>query len=115
MSESHLVVSRAGAITLAELCAAGRPALLLPLEIAGGHQKANARRLVDAGAAEMLETAVDAGTLAARIAELLASRARLMEMAAAARALGRAHAAQEIADRVEFWGAPARPAMGGAA
>lgn len=104
MAESHLVVSRAGAITLAELCAAGRPAILLPLEIAGGHQKANANRLWEVKAAEVLEGKISPEDLAARMTELLANRPRLMAMAAAARQLGRADAAQEIADRVEFWG-----------
>ncbi|HEV2846846.1 MAG TPA: undecaprenyldiphospho-muramoylpentapeptide beta-N-acetylglucosaminyltransferase, partial [Thermoanaerobaculia bacterium] len=54
MAASHLLVSRAGAITLAEICAAGRPSLLVPLAIAQGHQVDNARVLVDAGGAEMI-------------------------------------------------------------
>src|SRR4028118_2159180 len=53
MASSHLLVSRAGAITLAEICAAGRASLLVPLAIAQGHQVDNARVLADAGAAEM--------------------------------------------------------------
>ena len=39
MSQAHLVISRAGAITLAEICAMGRAALLLPLSLAGSHQR----------------------------------------------------------------------------
>jgi UDP-N-acetylglucosamine--N-acetylmuramyl-(pentapeptide) pyrophosphoryl-undecaprenol N-acetylglucosamine transferase len=104
MSESHLIVSRAGAITLAEICAAGRPAILLPLAIAGGHQRANAQRLVDVGAARVLDAKADAEALGGVLAELLGDRQKLLAMAAAARQLGRADAAQVIADRVEFWG-----------
>ena len=43
MATASLVISRAGAITLAEICAAGRPSLLVPLTLAGGHQRDNAR------------------------------------------------------------------------
>ena len=54
MAASHLLVSRAGAITLAEICAAGRASLLVPLAIAQGHQVDNARLIAEAGAAEMI-------------------------------------------------------------
>ncbi len=54
MARGLLVVSRAGAITAAEICAAGRAALLLPLELAAGHQDDNARALERAGAARVL-------------------------------------------------------------
>jgi len=105
MAASHLVVSRAGAITLAEICAAGRPSLLVPLVLAGGHQAANARRLCAAGAAEMLapeEASVE--RLSECLARLLADRERLRSMARAARDLGRPGAAAAIADRVEELG-----------
>jgi UDP-N-acetylglucosamine--N-acetylmuramyl-(pentapeptide) pyrophosphoryl-undecaprenol N-acetylglucosamine transferase len=96
MAASHLLVSRAGAITLAEVCAAGRPSLLLPLAIAQGHQVENARVLADAGAAEMLPSdQVSADRLADLLAGLLAAMGR------AARALARPRAAADIADRVE--------------
>lgn len=112
MAESHLVISRAGAITLAELCAAGRPSLLLPLRDAGGgHQVPNAERLARAGAARLLDEAggePTAETVAALVAELLADRARLTEMADAARGLGHDGAARQIADRVEYWAARRR-------
>lgn len=103
MAESHLILSRAGAITLAELCAAGRPSLLLPLEAAGGHQKRNAEKLVEAGAALLVDEGATSESLAGLLAELLADRARLTAMADAARGLGRAGAAAEIADRLEHW------------
>lgn len=110
MAESHLVLSRAGAITLAELCAAGRPSLLLPLAAAAGHQKRNAERLVEAGAAQLVDGAATPEALAALLAELLADRARLSAMADAARRLGRADAAATIADRLEYWAS--RPPRG---
>jgi UDP-N-acetylglucosamine--N-acetylmuramyl-(pentapeptide) pyrophosphoryl-undecaprenol N-acetylglucosamine transferase len=108
MAESHLVVSRAGAITLAEICAAGRPSLLVPLTLAGGHQMTNARRMAARGAAEVL--AADAGAevlaenLAATLTRLLGDRGGLEAMAAAARELSRPGAAGAIADRVEHLG-----------
>ena len=102
MARATLVVSRAGAITLAEICAAGRPSLLVPLALAGGHQGANARALAAAGAALVVdESAATAEVLGAAIGELLADPARLAAMAAAARQLARPGAAAAIADRVE--------------
>jgi UDP-N-acetylglucosamine--N-acetylmuramyl-(pentapeptide) pyrophosphoryl-undecaprenol N-acetylglucosamine transferase len=101
MAAAHLVVSRAGALTVAEICAAGRPALLLPLAIAGAHQVENARLLAEAGAAHLLDPeGLDAEALAAALGELLADRATLRRMAAAARALARPDAVGRIADRV---------------
>lgn len=101
---AHLVVSRAGAITLAEICAAGRPALLVPLALAGGHQVDNARRLTAAGAAEMLPPDAGADELTALLAVLLGDRDRLKSMSRAARGLSREGAAAAIADRVESLG-----------
>jgi UDP-N-acetylglucosamine--N-acetylmuramyl-(pentapeptide) pyrophosphoryl-undecaprenol N-acetylglucosamine transferase len=95
------VLSRAGAITLAEICAAGRGALLVPLGLAGGHQGANARELAAAGAARLLdEGEATVETLATSLAELLADPAQLAAMGAAARRLARPGAAAAIADRV---------------
>ena len=101
LATAHLVISRAGAITLAELCAAGRPAVLVPLTIAAGHQRGNAEALEHAGAARLL--AADSATpqrLADLLAELLQDRAALAAMAAAARRLGRPGAADAIVDRL---------------
>ncbi len=100
MARSHLIVSRAGAITLAEICAAGRPSLLVPLALAGGHQADNAHRLADAGAAAVLPAAATAEAMAEVLGILLAGD-RLRDMATSARSLGRPGAAAEIADRVE--------------
>ncbi|HEV8629566.1 MAG TPA: undecaprenyldiphospho-muramoylpentapeptide beta-N-acetylglucosaminyltransferase [Thermoanaerobaculia bacterium] len=101
LAAAHLVVSRAGAITLAELCAAGRPAVLIPLSIAAGHQQGNAAALARAGAARLLFGAdATAERLAETLAELLARRDLLQQMAEAARRLARPGAADAIVDRL---------------
>lgn len=100
MARSHLVVSRAGAVTLAEICAAGRAALLVPLGLAGGHQQRNAQRLLAAGGAEILPEEAAPETCAEILAKLLADRSRLEAMGRALRRLAKPHAAQEIADLV---------------
>jgi len=101
MARASLVLSRAGAITLAEICAAGRGALLVPLGLAGGHQGANARAVAAAGAARLLdESGATPELLAARLGELLADSEALVAMGAAARRLARPGAAAAIADRV---------------
>ncbi|HEX5760465.1 MAG TPA: glycosyltransferase, partial [Thermoanaerobaculia bacterium] len=102
MASSHLVLSRAGALTSAEICAAGRASLLLPLGIAKGHQGENAVLLAEAGAAVVLASAdVTAERLHARLAELLVDPDRLAAMGRAARGLARPRAAAAIADRLE--------------
>ena len=102
MAAVDLVVSRAGAITLAEICAAGRPAVLLPLVAAGAHQLANARLLADAGAASLIEDdALDADRLLIELANLLGDRSRLVEMGASARRLAHPGAAAAIVERIE--------------
>ena len=99
---ADVVVSRAGATTIAELTAAGKPAILVPLPTAADdHQRKNAEILARAGAAEVIEQAtLEGGRLADRIIALAADRARQASMAAAARALARPDAARAIADRV---------------
>ncbi|HEV3455365.1 MAG TPA: undecaprenyldiphospho-muramoylpentapeptide beta-N-acetylglucosaminyltransferase [Thermoanaerobaculia bacterium] len=102
MAASHLLVSRAGAITVAEICAAGRAALLAPLAIAAGHQQDNARLLAAAGGALVLTVAdLEPGPLAARLHALLTDGERLAAMGRAARALARPDAAAAIAGRLE--------------
>jgi UDP-N-acetylglucosamine--N-acetylmuramyl-(pentapeptide) pyrophosphoryl-undecaprenol N-acetylglucosamine transferase len=98
MAGCHLLVSRAGAITVAEICAAGRAALLVPLAIAEGHQLGNAEALAAAGGAEVLAAAdLAAEPLAARLRALLADGERLAGMGRAARSLARQDAAAAIA------------------
>jgi UDP-N-acetylglucosamine--N-acetylmuramyl-(pentapeptide) pyrophosphoryl-undecaprenol N-acetylglucosamine transferase len=96
---ADLILSRAGATTSAELAAAGRGALLVPFAAAaGGHQEANARALVAAGAAEiMLERDLDGARLAARLRDLAGDPGRLADMGARARTLARPDAARDVA------------------
>jgi UDP-N-acetylglucosamine--N-acetylmuramyl-(pentapeptide) pyrophosphoryl-undecaprenol N-acetylglucosamine transferase len=102
MKAAGLVVSRAGATTLAEVTAAGRPAILIPLPTAtDDHQRHNARALEEAGAAELMEQKELTGErLATRIIALASDRDQRRRMSAAARRLAKPRAAQEIVDAV---------------
>ncbi|HVC15643.1 MAG TPA: glycosyltransferase [Acidimicrobiales bacterium] len=97
-----VMVCRAGASTVAELAVAGVPSVLVPLPGApGDHQTANARTLVDAGAAVLVsDEDCTPERLATVLDGLLADAARLAAMGAAARALGRPDAADRIAGLV---------------
>lgn len=99
-----LAVSRSGAMTCAELAAAGVPAILVPLPTsAGDHQRFNASAMVSAGAALMREErAVDGHELWADVLALLGDADRLSGMAEASRLRGRPDAADRIA--VELMG-----------
>ena len=123
MARSHLVISRAGAITVAEIAAAGRPSVLVPISLALGHQEDNARALEAAGAARAVFEPTGSSEVADRalatvlgdtLALLLGDRAELSRMAEAARALGRPGAAAKIADwLLELAGEPvAAPGTG---
>ncbi len=96
---ADLAVCRAGALTLAELSAAGLGALLVPFPHAvDDHQTRNAEVLVAVGAAEMIqESELDVQILAQRLAVLLGNRGRLLAMAEGARTLAKPDAAQVIA------------------
>jgi UDP-N-acetylglucosamine--N-acetylmuramyl-(pentapeptide) pyrophosphoryl-undecaprenol N-acetylglucosamine transferase len=102
-AKASLVVSRAGAVTVAELTAAGVPSVLVPLPGApGDHQTRNALALVDAGAAVVLPDAeCDAERLAVEVDALLGDADRLERMGAAASALARPDATARLADLVE--------------
>jgi len=97
---ADLVVCRAGALTLAELAAAGRPAILVPFGSAvEAHQLENARAAASAGAAVVIEEKDLSGEAIARaVSELLSDRARLVLMAERARALAQPEAAARLAD-----------------
>jgi UDP-N-acetylglucosamine--N-acetylmuramyl-(pentapeptide) pyrophosphoryl-undecaprenol N-acetylglucosamine transferase len=101
MKNADLIICRAGATTIAELTAAGKPSVLIPLPTAADdHQRKNAEVLQHAGAAEVLEQKVLSGAvLAERIVGLLSDPQRLQQMARAARALARPDAARVIVDR----------------
>lgn len=102
LAACDLVVGRAGSGTIYEALAVGRPLVLVPLEIAAsGHQVANARSAVDAGAAVMLrESELDGDRLAAVVAGLLNDPGRLARMRAAAARAGKPDAATVIAREV---------------
>jgi UDP-N-acetylglucosamine--N-acetylmuramyl-(pentapeptide) pyrophosphoryl-undecaprenol N-acetylglucosamine transferase len=100
---AHLVIARAGASTVTELSAIGRPAILVPLAIAmDDHQTGNARTLADAGAALIIaEKDFAAETLSARLEEILADPARMADMAERAKGRVKSGAAAALADIVE--------------
>ncbi|WP_413062029.1 undecaprenyldiphospho-muramoylpentapeptide beta-N-acetylglucosaminyltransferase [Sphingomonas carotinifaciens] len=121
---AHLVIARAGASTLAELTAAGRPAILVPLPSAtDDHQTANAREITLAGGARTIAqkdfTAVE---LAKQMQKLGLDPAALQNAAGRARSCGRPDAASDLADLVESLDAPrvklpvgrAKPVLAGA-
>jgi UDP-N-acetylglucosamine--N-acetylmuramyl-(pentapeptide) pyrophosphoryl-undecaprenol N-acetylglucosamine transferase len=97
---ADLVVARAGAMTCAEVTAAGLPALLVPYpHAADDHQRRNAEVLAAAGAAEIIpDHQLDGARLAAALAALLEDPAKRTAMAAQARALGRPDAATRVVD-----------------
>ncbi|MGC8468419.1 MAG: undecaprenyldiphospho-muramoylpentapeptide beta-N-acetylglucosaminyltransferase [Acetobacteraceae bacterium] len=100
LARAHLVIARAGASTVAELAASGRPAILVPLPGAiDDHQSANAAVIAAAGAGWVIaQEALDPVELAARIGDLMANPATLSRAAACGRALGRTNAASNLAD-----------------
>jgi UDP-N-acetylglucosamine--N-acetylmuramyl-(pentapeptide) pyrophosphoryl-undecaprenol N-acetylglucosamine transferase len=99
---ADLVISRAGATTLAELTAVGRPAILIPYPYAAGHhQELNAQRLAEMGAARIiLDRDMDSEILSKNIKELYENPEMRMEMERASRALGKPDAAQKVAEIV---------------
>ncbi len=103
IADTHLVIARAGASTIAELTAAGRPAILVPLPIAtDDHQTANAREMAKAGGARMIpQDEFTPDTLARQIEALAEDPQALANAAARSLSVGRPHAAQDLADLVE--------------
>jgi UDP-N-acetylglucosamine--N-acetylmuramyl-(pentapeptide) pyrophosphoryl-undecaprenol N-acetylglucosamine transferase len=100
---ADLVISRAGANTVAELAAAGKAAVLIPFPgAADQHQLGNARALERAGGACIIEQReLTPERLVAEVRDLLGVPSRLKEMEEAARSLARPDAAARIADLVE--------------
>jgi UDP-N-acetylglucosamine--N-acetylmuramyl-(pentapeptide) pyrophosphoryl-undecaprenol N-acetylglucosamine transferase len=109
MTEAHLIVSRAGASSVAELLALGRPALLVPYRFAADdHQRANAEAVSRAGAGWLLEEAkLDPEALAGKLRIALDQPQQLIELADRAKALGRTDAASALADEVQSLVSPA--------
>lgn len=97
-----IVVSRAGATTCAELAAAGRGAILVPLELAGAHQRHNAKALERAGAAVVIPEAELTGTRLAKTLNALATDPeKYVAMGSAARRQAKPKATTEIVDKIE--------------
>jgi UDP-N-acetylglucosamine--N-acetylmuramyl-(pentapeptide) pyrophosphoryl-undecaprenol N-acetylglucosamine transferase len=99
-ARADLVVSRAGATTVAELAAAGKPALMIPFPLAADdHQRKNAEAVERAGAGRMiLQAELTGERLAQEILALARDPQRLGEMAEASRALAHADAAAKVVD-----------------
>lgn len=102
VARAQLVISRAGAITVAELTAAGKPAILIPLPTAADdHQRRNAESLDRAGAARcLLQSELTPDRLVAEVTELIENPPLLAAMADASRRQAHPRAAQEIVDLV---------------
>ncbi|MEA3063694.1 MAG: UDP-N-acetylglucosamine--N-acetylmuramyl-(pentapeptide) pyrophosphoryl-undecaprenol [Sphingomonadales bacterium] len=103
LADAHLVIGRAGASTIAELTAAGRPAILIPYPAAtDDHQTANAREMTKAGGARTIQQSnFTPGVLARQIEAMAADPQALDNAAARALSVGRPHAARDLADLVE--------------
>lgn len=103
IADAHLVIGRAGASTVNELCVIGRPAILIPLPGAlDSDQKYNAQFLEQGGGGWVAEQAtLSPQSLATRLTDLFADPAQLTRAAAAARALGQPHAVEKLADLAE--------------
>ncbi|OAN73630.1 UDP-N-acetylglucosamine--N-acetylmuramyl-(pentapeptide) pyrophosphoryl-undecaprenol N-acetylglucosamine transferase [Sulfitobacter sp. EhC04] len=103
MSEAQLVISRAGASSVADISVIGRPAILIPFAAAtGDHQTANARGLVEAGAAVMIpESQLSTDALAEQIQSILEQPDAALQMSRAAHSVGKPEAAEALAQMVE--------------
>jgi UDP-N-acetylglucosamine--N-acetylmuramyl-(pentapeptide) pyrophosphoryl-undecaprenol N-acetylglucosamine transferase len=117
IADAHLVIGRAGASTVAELTAAGRPAILIPFAAAtDDHQTANAREMVKAGGGRAIQEANFTPEVLARQIEALAmDPVALGNAAARALSVGRPHAARDLADLVERIGNGVSPVAVGPA
>ena len=106
LADAHLFIGRAGASTIAELTAVGRPAILVPLPIAtDDHQAANVREMVKAGGARSIrQPAFTAKELAKQIQAMAQHPETLANAAHAAWNCGRPNAAKDLADLVEGFG-----------
>ena len=100
---ADVIVSRAGATTLAELAIAGRPAILIPYPFAAdNHQEVNAREMAEAGAALMFRQAdLTAEKLSETLRDLLGDPAARARMGSAMKALARPGAASTVVDWCE--------------
>jgi UDP-N-acetylglucosamine--N-acetylmuramyl-(pentapeptide) pyrophosphoryl-undecaprenol N-acetylglucosamine transferase len=111
IADTHLVIARAGASTIAELTAAGRPAILVPLPSAtDDHQTANAREMAKAGGARMIpQDEFTPEALARQIEALAEDPQALANAASRSLSVGRPNAARDLADLVERIGSGLSP------
>lgn len=102
-AKNDLIICRAGATSCAELAAAGKASLMIPLPTAADdHQRKNAEALEKAGAARMiLQKDLTGEALAKQIIELIETPARITEMEASARKLAKEDAAEATVDLIE--------------
>ena len=117
LGDAHLVIGRAGASTIAELSAAGRPAILVPYAAAtDDHQAANAGEMVEAGGARSIrEDQFTPERLARQVEAMAADPQALNNAAARALTVGRPNAASDLADLVERVGGGVAPVAVGPA
>ena len=117
LADAHLVIGRAGASTIAELTAAGRPAILIPFAAAtDDHQTANAREMTKAGGARTIpQGEFTPETLARQIEAIAGDPLALSNAAARSLSVGRPHAARDLADLVERVGGGLSPVAVGPA
>ncbi len=103
MSEAQLVITRAGASTIADMSVIGRPSILIPLAAAiRDEQTANARGLVEAGAAILVpENQASPGNMTIQIELILGNPDAALQMAIAALSVGKPEAAETLAGMVE--------------
>jgi UDP-N-acetylglucosamine--N-acetylmuramyl-(pentapeptide) pyrophosphoryl-undecaprenol N-acetylglucosamine transferase len=116
LAAADLVIGRAGASSLGELCAVGRASILIPFPFAADdHQRKNAEAVAAEGAAiAILQADASAARVAAEVVALANDSARRTAMADRARALGRPDAARTIArDLLALAGIPARSSSSG--
>jgi UDP-N-acetylglucosamine--N-acetylmuramyl-(pentapeptide) pyrophosphoryl-undecaprenol N-acetylglucosamine transferase len=102
LAAADLVLSRAGATTLAEIAAAGKPSILVPYPFAADdHQRLNAQAYVDAGAAAMVRNSdLTAAETAKRVRALLFDEKTLRLMGRAARSLARGDASRDVCNHI---------------
>jgi UDP-N-acetylglucosamine--N-acetylmuramyl-(pentapeptide) pyrophosphoryl-undecaprenol N-acetylglucosamine transferase len=103
LAAAHIVIGRSGASTVCELAVAGKPSILVPLQIAADdHQRFNARLLEDVDAAAVArENELTVDSLAGALKALLSDSDWLERMSAGARSVARPRAAEDLADLVE--------------
>jgi UDP-N-acetylglucosamine--N-acetylmuramyl-(pentapeptide) pyrophosphoryl-undecaprenol N-acetylglucosamine transferase len=111
LADAHLVIGRAGASTIAELTAAGRPAILIPFGPAtDDHQTANAREMTKAGGARAIaQGEFTPEALARQIVVIASDPNALANAAGRSLSVGRPHAASDLADLVERVGGGLSP------